>query len=75
VRRHDLSRFPSDEKTSDALFDAGYAAFSVIVPLVAWMAPLGKERAPPGLQHADLSSKRRIKLTKALNLMKTKPDL
>jgi hypothetical protein len=75
VRRHDLSRLPSDEKTSDALFDEGYATFSVIVPFVAWMVPLGKERAPPGLQQADLSSKRRIKLTKALNLMKTKPDL
>jgi len=75
VRRHDLSRFPSDEKTSDNLFDSGYATLSVFVPLEAWMVPLREEGTPPGLHQADLSSKRRIKLTKALNLMKTKPDL
>ena len=57
------------------LFDAGYATFSVIVPLEAWVVPLREEGTPPGLQQADLSSKRRIKLAKALNLMKANSDL
>ena len=41
VRSHDLSRFPSDVKTSDIIFDKGNAASSLMVPLEPRMVPLG----------------------------------
>lgn len=41
VRCQDLSRFPSDVKTSDIIFDKGNAASSFNVPFEDRMVPLG----------------------------------